>query len=104
MSGAPVGSPEDAAIAMLEGRWVLRLILALRPGPRRFKDLKERLAGVSANTLQRRLERLEHAGFVTRSRLPPPADVPVYTLTSTGQELGNALHAVERWAARQHAA
>ena len=72
-------------------------------GPRRFGELKGSLHGISANVLTQRLESLEAAGVVRRTRLPPPASVQVYELTPWGYEAGPIFQAMGRWAMRSPA-
>ena len=81
-------------------RWSMPLIRELLLGPRRFSDLKMSLNGISANVLTQRLEGLEAAGVLTRRKLPPPASVQVYELTSWGYEAAPIFQALGRWAVR----
>jgi DNA-binding HxlR family transcriptional regulator len=81
-------------------RWSMPLIRELLLGPRRFSDLKTSLNGISANVLTQRLEGLEGAGVLVRRRLPPPASVQVYELTSWGYEAAPIFQALGRWAVR----
>jgi DNA-binding HxlR family transcriptional regulator len=69
-------------------------------GPKRFTDLRESLPGISANVLTQRLEALEEAGIVTRSKLPPPASAWVYGLTEWGLESEELFKVIGRWGAR----
>ena len=84
-------------------RWALPVMRELMLGPRRFGELKASLRGISANVLTQRLEGLEAAGVVRRSRLPPPASVQVYELTPWGYEAGPIFQAMGRWAVRSPA-
>jgi DNA-binding HxlR family transcriptional regulator len=78
----------------------LLIIRELLLGSKRFSDIRERLDGVSASVLTERLTRLEEAGVVRRSVLPPPAASAVYELTDSGRALEPAVHALVRWGAR----
>jgi len=69
-------------------------------GPRRFSELRTALPGISANTLDQRLEGLERSGIVQRRKLPPPASVQVYELTAWGYEAEPVFVALGRWGAR----
>jgi DNA-binding HxlR family transcriptional regulator len=84
-------------------RWALPVMRELMLGPRRFGELKASLRGISANVLTQRLEGLEAAGVVRRSRLPPPASVQVYELTPWGYEAGPIFQAMGRWAVKSPA-
>ena len=81
-------------------RWAMPVMRELMFGPRRFGDIRRTLPGLSANVLTQRLEQLEAAGVVQRRKLPPPASVQVYELTSWGYEAGPIFAAMGRWAAR----
>jgi len=84
-------------------RWALPVMRELMLGPRRFGELKSSLRGISANVLTQRLEGLEAAGVVKRTKLPPPASVQVYELTPWGYEAGPIFQAMGRWAVRSPA-
>ncbi len=96
--------PQSCALArateVLGERWTLLIIRELLLGPKRFTDIKGRLGGVSTSVLTERLSRLEEAGVVRRSVLPPPAASTVYELTDSGRALEPAVHALVRWGAR----
>ena len=84
-------------------RWALPVMRELMLGPRRFGELKSSLRGISANVLTQRLEGLEAAGVLKRTRLPPPASVQVYELTTWGYEAGPIFQAMGRWAVKSPA-
>ena len=88
------------ALDLVGERWALLVLRELMLGPKRFSDLKADLAGISANVLTQRLEGLEAYGLLVRRRLPPPASVQVYELTSWGYEAEPIFQSLGRWAAR----
>ena len=81
-------------------RWSLMIIRELMFGPRRFSDLRARLAGISAKVLTERLVSLEQAGALRRERLPAPSAVQVYGLTEWGRAAEPAIQELGRWAAK----
>lgn len=87
-------------LELLGDRWALFVVRELMLGPRRFGDLRADLPGISANVLTQRLAELEERGVVERTRLPPPANVPVYGLTAWGYEAEPIIQTLGRWAAR----
>lgn len=87
-------------LELIGERWALLVVRELMFGPKRFGDLRASLPGLSANVLTQRLEGLEAAGIVRRRKLPPPASVQVYGLTSWGQEAEPIISELGRWAAR----
>lgn len=98
-------SYEDAcgaahALDLVGERWALLVIRELMLGPKRFRDLRADLPGISANVLTQRLQWLESAGILFRRRLPPPASAQVYELTPWGYESEPIFQALGRWAAR----
>lgn len=88
------------ALELVGERWSLLIMRELMLGPRRFGDLRASLPGLSANILTQRLDGLEAAGILCRSRLPPPASVQVYALTDWGLEAEPIIRDLGRWAAR----
>jgi DNA-binding HxlR family transcriptional regulator len=88
------------ALELVGERWALLVVRELMFGPRRFSDLRADLPGISANILTQRLEGLERAGIVARSKLPPPASAQVYGLTAWGYESEPIFQTLGRWAAR----
>jgi hypothetical protein len=69
-------------------------------GAKRFGDIKDGLPGISANVLSHRLDELERAGLVARRKLPKPAAVWVYDLTTWARDLEPIMQQFGRWAAR----
>lgn len=88
------------AMDLFGERWALPVMRELMLGPRRFSELKASINGISANVLTQRLEGLEAAGIVRRTKLPPPASVQVYELTQWGYEAGPIFQAMGRWAVK----
>src|SRR5215210_5492323 len=74
------------ALDLIGERWALLVMRELMLGPKRFSDIRADLPGISANTLTQRLEGLETAGIVVRTRLAPPASGQVYELTEWGYQ------------------
>ena len=88
------------ALDLIGERWSLLVMRELMFGPKRFSDLRADLPGVSANVLTQRLEGLEEAGILRKTKLPPPASVQVSELTEWGYESEPILQTLGRWAAR----
>jgi DNA-binding HxlR family transcriptional regulator/putative sterol carrier protein len=84
----------------LGDRWTLLLVRELLLGPKRFKDLEAGLPGIASNLLSGRLKQLERDGIIRHTRLPSPADVPVYELTEAGRELEPVILSLARWGMR----
>jgi DNA-binding HxlR family transcriptional regulator len=93
-------SPLAAALGRVGDRWSLLVVEALLPGPRRFNELAEAVAGIAPNILTDRLRRLEGERVV---RATPYSQRPprfTYELTPEGAELAGALRLLADWGSR----
>jgi DNA-binding HxlR family transcriptional regulator len=76
------------------------VIHAMKPGPRRYSDLKTSIPRISDAILSDRLKALETAKIVIRT-VEPTAPVRVsYGLTQRGEELADVLGELQVWAER----
>jgi DNA-binding HxlR family transcriptional regulator len=91
--------PVARALDVLGERWTLLVVRELLLGPKRFKDLLELLPAMGTNRLSERLRTLQKSGAVVRRTLPPPAGVPVYELTESGERLAPVVHCLGAWGA-----
>lgn len=88
------------AMELIGERWSMLMIRELLLGGRRFSDLRASLPGISAKVLTERLGTLEHAGVLTKRKLPPPSAAQIYELTEWGYLAEPAIQELGRWAAR----
>ncbi|GAB3436268.1 winged helix-turn-helix transcriptional regulator [Flindersiella endophytica] len=97
--GAGLGRESELgrALEIVGPRWALLVVQALQDGPCRFKDLTERLPGVSTNLLVERLRGLEQAGVISRGVGVAPRSVVTYELTDLGRALDPAIEELRRW-------
>jgi len=101
---APAWTPDsaadgiEAALAIVGGRWKLRILFHLFGGQvLRFSELARVLAGVSQKVLTEQLRQLEQDGVVRRiDHRGVPRRVE-YGLTAWGQALCPALDEMLRW-------
>ena len=91
------------ALDLIGERWALLVLRELMLGPKRFRDIRADLPGISANTLTQRLESLEASGLLARRKLEHPAGIWVYELTDWGYEAEPIVQSLGRWAARSPA-
>ncbi|MDC0718857.1 helix-turn-helix domain-containing protein [Nannocystis sp. bb15-2] len=113
MSRSPAGksepwTPETAAeavseaLALLEGRWKLRILFHLFGGKvLRYSELERAIPEVSQKMLAQQLRKLESDGLVRREvfgEVPPRVE---YRLTEWGQSLCPVLDALLQWHARR---
>ena len=89
------------ALDVVGDRWALLVVRELMFGPKRFRQLRDGLHGVSPNVLAQRLRDLEAAGLVRRDVLEPPASVAVYELTARGRTLEPVLLELGRWGSQE---
>ncbi len=98
-----MSSKENAAtnqlLALLEARYAIRALWALRDGhPQTFRLLQDSVGGITPNTLNTRLKELRAAGLVTHGS-------DGYSLTVSGSDLIKRLADLQpfatKWAATQ---
>ncbi|MDR0457708.1 MAG: helix-turn-helix transcriptional regulator [Burkholderiaceae bacterium] len=99
-----MSSKENAAtgqlLALLEARYAIRVLWALRDGhPQTFRLLQDSVGGITPNTLNTRLKDLRAANLMTR-------DHDGYILTPMGADLVKRLFDLQvfasRWVAAQN--
>lgn len=96
-----MSSKENAAVnqllALLEARYALRVLWALRDGhPQTFRLLQDSVGGITPNTLNTRIKELREAGVVSHSG-------EGYCLTPSGQDLLKRLSDLQAFAAKWQA-
>ncbi|MGH3544814.1 MAG: winged helix-turn-helix transcriptional regulator [Mycobacteriales bacterium] len=90
--------PARQLLNMLSDKWVCLVLAALTSGPRRHRELRREIAGVSQKMLTQTLRGLERDGMVWRS---VTASVPVrvdYELTPLGHNLAPLMTGIKNWA------
>lgn len=87
----------DVALAVMGGKRKPLIFYHLRSSPKRFSELKRRVAGISEKVLIQQLRKLAEAGVVARhdhQQVPPKVD---YTITTFGDTLVKALMPLCEW-------
>ncbi|PJN29399.1 helix-turn-helix domain-containing protein [Kitasatospora sp. CB02891] len=84
------------AFDLLSNTWNAVLIWALRDGPHRPVELRERIGGISSKVLTETLRRLQYHGLVERR--PQAATGVEYALTALGRTLLAPIDAFGAWA------
>jgi DNA-binding HxlR family transcriptional regulator len=87
-----------AALALLESKWSVDIIILLASGMHRHARLVDNIPGLSKKVLTATLRKLEQNGIVSRQVY---AEIPVrveYTLTALGWQLTEPLMALYEWA------
>ena len=81
-------------LALLEARYAIRVLWALRDGhPQTFRLLQDSVGGITPNTLNTRIKELREAGFVDHGS-------DGYTVTPSGADLLKRLSDVQAFATR----
>ena len=93
-----MSSKENAAtgqlLALLEARYAIRVLWALRDGhPQTFRLLQDSVGGITPNTLNTRIKELREAGFMDHGS-------DGYIVTPTGQDLLKRLSDLQAFATR----
>ncbi|QFG27454.1 helix-turn-helix transcriptional regulator [Actinomadura sp. WMMB 499] len=88
------------AFDLLSGTWTGVVLLALRHGPLRPGELRDRIGGVSHKVLTGTLRRLEGDGLVARRRYAEAPPRVEYELTEAGRGLLEPIRALGRWTER----
>jgi DNA-binding HxlR family transcriptional regulator len=97
-----MSSKENAAthqlLALLEARYAMRVLWALRDGhPQTFRLLQDSVGGITPNTLNTRIKEMREAGLLQHNG-------DGYSVTSTGADLLKRMAELQPFAARWVAA
>jgi DNA-binding HxlR family transcriptional regulator len=87
-----------AALALLDSKWSVAVIILLASGMRRHARLLDNIPGVSKKVLTSTLRKLERHGIVARHVYPESPVLVEYTLTPLGWQLTEPLMALDEWA------
>jgi DNA-binding HxlR family transcriptional regulator len=83
-------------------KWSSLILLALKPGPRRFGVLRREIEDISQRMLTETLRNLQRDGFISRTVIPTSPPQVEYALTELGQSLQGTLGILAAWSARNH--
>lgn len=89
----------DEAVAQIGDRWTLLIVDALLPGPRRFGELQQELAGLAPNVLSSRLKQLLEQGLTVAEPYSRRPLRHAYRLSAAGEELAGVLRLLAQWGA-----
>ena len=90
--------PARLGFDLLGGTWTSVVLYALREGPLRPGELRDRIGGISHKVLTDTLRRLERNGLVARRRYAEAPPRVEYELTGPGRGLLEPILALGRWA------
>lgn len=83
--------PIDTFINFVKGKRKATIILHLKQGTKRYKELVELLPDISDRMLSKNLKELEEAGLINRKAYPVIPPKVEYSLTDLGDEISPIL-------------
>lgn len=90
-------TPVTFAISLLTGKWKLKILLKLKEGTKRFKELERELKGITPRMLVRELKELEEKGIVNRTVYPEIPSRVEYSLKEEAYSLLEVVEIIEKW-------
>jgi DNA-binding HxlR family transcriptional regulator len=82
---------------VLNGKWKLPIIIALKSGPKRFKVLHRSLHEITPKILSKELKELEMNDFLTRTVYATAPVTVEYALTKYSLSLDNIIEEMRDW-------
>ncbi len=98
----PQSYPYREALNRIGSKWVVLILIALAPQPRRFGELKREIPEMSQRVLTQTLRDLEMDGMINRTVYPTKPPSVEYSLTTLGQSLLPPLWELINWADTHH--
>lgn len=101
--GADGFCPIHEGLRLLQGAWTPEVLWQLRPGPKRFGELRRALGRISAKVLTTRLRELEQRGLLERRVLANSPPSVEYRLTELAHEIQPVLCSIAELGTKLHA-
>ena len=89
--------PVRDAVEVLNGKWKLPIIVALRMGNKRFSDIAKSIPKITDRMLSKELRDLELNQLVTRTVYDSYPVIIEYTLTDYAASLNNVITELRNW-------
>ena len=96
-NGGTCATAVAEALQAIGGKWAFPVIAELYYGPRRFNELRRRLAGISIKSLTDMLRQLERLEMLDRTVLPTNPVSVEYALTAKGRAFRAVLESMRVW-------
>jgi DNA-binding HxlR family transcriptional regulator len=90
-------SPVRDALDVIGGKWKLYVIVAVREGNKRFRDIQKYVEGISPKVLSGELKHLEMNGLIERTVYTGRPVVVEYSITEYGRSLDRLINAFVKW-------
>lgn len=97
---ADMRSVQDT-LYVLGGKWKMLIILSLRNGNKRYREISRSIPGISLRMLSKELKDMESNKLVVRTVHVAPSVLIEYTLTEYSETLWPIVEEMIRWA-RNH--
>jgi DNA-binding HxlR family transcriptional regulator len=91
------GCPGQMIVEHVTARWAPLILTALRDGPMRFYELRDKIDGISEKVLSQKLRTLVRDGLVERTVEPYTPPRVSYALTELGVGLSQPLQQLVKW-------
>lgn len=85
-------------------KWVLLILIALEPEPKRFSALQREVGDISKRMLTQSLRDLERDGLISRTVFPTKPPSVEYALTPLGRSSLEPIATLRDWASDNHPA
>lgn len=85
------------ALSVLGGKWKFALIVSLVQSSRRFNEIQQEVAGISAKVLAKELKDLELNGFIARKVYPTTPVTIIYEATEYSRTLKSVIGELSSW-------
>src|SRR3569623_1411677 len=90
-------APVQDALYVLNGKWKLPVIIALREGHKRFGEIQKQVKGIAAKVLSHELKELELNGIVERIVYNTTPVTDEYVITDYTDTLDGVIGALKDW-------
>ena len=85
------------ALLVVNSKWKLPLIVALRAGTRHFRGLERSVSGISTKVLAKELKDLEAQQLIARTVYPGPPVVVEYNVLPYARSLDPMIEVLKEW-------
>jgi DNA-binding HxlR family transcriptional regulator len=91
--------PVRDALALLNRKWTIPVVISLSLGEKRFTQLQNDLGTITPRVLSNELKNLEQNGLITRDQKDPATEIATYALTVYGYSLQILIRDLHAWGA-----
>lgn len=92
--------PSRAVLDLIADKWTVIIIYALADGTLRYRQLQDKVGGITQKVLTSTLRQLERDGLIARKVYPVVPPKVEYSLTKLGGTLVDMLVMLTKWSER----